>query len=171
MKVNTQQHIEKSPAEVFRIISDFGYWVGKVDPDVLSMVKQTEGPIGVDTKWIETMKVPGSTAVVDVWITAIDPGNSVSVEFDNKMMKGYGTFTVKAADEGADLTQDVHASVKPGLGWLFYPMIRMDFPKRERKRLAEVKRLTEAGVLDAAHAEQPAGAAPSDAAAEAPAAE
>lgn len=158
MKVNTRQYIEKPPADIFRIVSDFGRWVPMADSDVISMTKQTDGPIGVDTKWVESMKVPGSTIDVDVWITAIDPGRSIDVAFDNDAMRGTGTFTVAPSGDGTDLSMTVDGTVKFWRGWLFYPMIRMDFPKRERNRLAAVKRLAESGELDAANAESASGA-------------
>lgn len=158
MRVVTSQHIKKPSSAVFDTISDFGLWVKAVDPDVVSMDREGEGPIGVDSRWLEVLKVPGSTAKVDLWISAIKPGKSIDVEFDNKMMKGKGTFTVSSSEGGTDVGMDVTASIKPGLGWLFYPMIRMDFPKRERNRMATLKIMMESGKLAAKTAEPAAGA-------------
>ena len=157
MKINNSQHIKKPPEDVFRIVSDFKYWLEKADPDVVSVIKQTDGPIGVGTKWIESLKVPMSTVNVDLWITGTDPGKSMDVEFSSNAMKGTGAFTFTPNDGDTDVLMDVHASVRPGLGWLMYPMIRMDFPKRERNRLAAVKSLIEPGELEATGAEAPAG--------------
>lgn len=70
-----------------------------------------------------------------------------------KPMKGTATFSFEASGEGTDLVLSAHATTLPLRGWLFYPMIRMDFPKRETDRLALVKRMAESGELDPANAE------------------
>lgn len=40
------------------------------------------------------------------------------------------------------------------LGWLMYPMIRLDFSKREKRRLALIKTMAESGELYPDSAEQ-----------------
>ena len=61
MQFSASQHIDKPPEDVYRIICDFGYWVPKVDADLVSMTKTTDDPLGAGTKWLEVLKVPGST--------------------------------------------------------------------------------------------------------------
>ena len=153
MQLSATKHIDRPPENVYRIICDFGYWVPKADADVVSMTLTTDGPLGARTKWLEVLKVPGSTIDVDLWINSVDPGKSVDTEFRTKAMKGIATFSFNASGEGTDLVLSAHGTTLPLLGWLMYPMIRMDFPKREKDRLALVKRMAESGELDPAKAE------------------
>ena len=102
---------------------------------------------------VSVLKVPGSTIDVDLWISSVDPGKSVDTGFRTKAMKGIATFSFNASGEGTDLVLSAHGTTLPLLGWLMYSMIRMDFPKREKDRLALVKRMAESGELDPANAE------------------
>ena len=47
---------------------------------------------------------------------------------------------------------NIHATTS-GIGWFMYPMVRLDFPRREGKRIAAIKRMVESGELNAAAAE------------------
>ena len=61
MRISASEQIDKPPEDVYRIVCDFGYWVPKVDADLVSMTKTTDDPLGAGTKWLEVLKVPGST--------------------------------------------------------------------------------------------------------------
>ncbi len=153
MRINASQHIDKPVEDIYRIICDSGYRVPEADADVVSMTRTTDAPVGAGAKWLEVLKVPGSTIDIDLWITSVDPGKSVDVEFKSKAMKGTATFSFNPSGEGTDLVLSADATTQPLLGWLMYPMIRMDFRKRETGRLALVKQMAESGELDPASAE------------------
>ena len=68
-------------------------------------------------------------------------------------MKGTARFSFNPSGEGMDLVLSAHGTTPPLLGWLMYPMIRMDFTKREKDRLALVKTMAESGELNPANAE------------------
>ena len=153
MQISPGEHIDRPPEDVYRVICDFGYWVPKVDADVVSMTKTTDGPLGAGAKWLEVLKLPGSTIDVELWINSVDHGKSVDVEFKTRTMKGEATFSFNASGDGTDLVLLAHSTTLPLLGWLMYPMIRMDFRKRETDRVTLVKRMAESGELDPSNAE------------------
>ena len=153
MKITVTEHIGKPPGEVFRMVSDLNYLLENVDPDVISTRKTSEGQIGVGTTFLEVLKIPMSTSETVLEITAFDQGKSFEVNFDNNVMKGVGSFNFAQSGDGTDVTLRIDTSAKPGLGWLVYPMVRMDLPKREKNRFATLKRLVESGDMDASKAE------------------
>ncbi len=153
MKVDITEQIAKPPEDVFRMVSDLKYFLENVDSDIISTDKTSEGPISVGTTFLEVMKVPMMKAKVALEITAFDPGKSFEVKFDSNVMEGTGTFGFAQSGDGTDVTLKVDTSAKMGLGWLLYPMIRMDLPKREKSRLATLKRKVESGEMDASKAE------------------
>ena len=91
--------------------------------------------------------------MLTLWINSVDPGKSVDVEFKTKAMEGTATFSFDTSGEGTDILLSAHTTTLPLIGWLMYPMIRMDFRKREKGRLAVVKVMAESGELNPANAE------------------
>ena len=153
MRINNSEHIDKPVEDVYRIICDFGYWVPKADSDIVSMNKTTDVPLGPGTKWVEVLKVPGSVVDIDLWINSVDPGRSIDIEFSSKAMKDTATFSFTPRGGGTDVVLSAHAATLPLFGWLMYPMIRMDFGKREKERLAAVEAMAESGEMDPADAD------------------
>jgi hypothetical protein len=153
MRINNSEHIDKPFEDVYRIICDFGYWVPKADSDIVSMNKATDAPLGPGTTWVEVLKVPGSVVDIDLWINSVDPGRLIDIEFKSKAMKGTATFSFTPSDGGTDVFLSAHATTLQVFGSLMYPMIRMDFGKREKGRLATVKTMAESGEMDPADAE------------------
>jgi hypothetical protein len=50
--------IKRPPEYIYRLISDMKYVLEAIAPDVESVVKSSEGPIGVGSTWTETLKAP-----------------------------------------------------------------------------------------------------------------
>ena len=153
MKIRVTEHIAKPSREVFQMVSDLNYFLENVDPDVISTRKTSEGPIGIGTTFLQVLKLPMSTVMTVLEFTEFDSGKSFEVKFENNVMSGLGRFNFAQSGDGTDLTLRIDSSAKPWLGWLVYPMVRMDLPKREKNRIATLKRLAESGGMDASKAE------------------
>lgn len=155
MIVTVEATIEKPIAEVFAIVCDMHYMKGveTIDADIVSLEKLTEGPITVGTIWRETLKVRGSTMAIDIPVTSVEPGRSAHLDVRSKFVDSIASITCAPSGEHLGCTFHVHSTTKPGIGWLIYPMVKADLGKRERRRVAAVKRVIESGELQASQAE------------------
>ena len=155
MKFTVEGTINKPVGDVFAIITDQGYVKGdkKVDPDVVSIEKITEGPIGVGTVWRETFKTPGPLIVQELEITHMDLNREVRLASRFKSVDSTAKVTYVANGDATTITVDVHVTTKPVMGWLMSPMIRRDVGRREQNRIDTLKRMIESGEMKASEAD------------------
>lgn len=156
MKVDVVQHIHRSPGDIYRLVSDMAYLLPRIDEGVVSVTKQIEGPLRAGTVWNETARGFGMTVRVKLELTGFDPGRSVDFSFDSRIMQGAGTATCAPNGTGTDFAISIDWAPK-GAGRLLYPGLRWDFARRERRRMANLKRMVEAGELDPLEAETAPG--------------
>lgn len=160
MQVQVTQTVSISPQEAYRIVCDMAYLIPPVDTDVLFLEKQTPGPLGIGTRWTEKIRVPftprrlGLGVDVRLELTGYETGRSVNFTFKSRVMAGTGTTTCVQSGTGTRVTVNMNGQII-GFGRLFYPIIRKDFRRREKKRIAAFKRKVESGELNAANAEAP----------------
>ncbi|MDA1188642.1 MAG: SRPBCC family protein [Chloroflexi bacterium] len=147
MRFNATATINEPTEEVFAVLSDLATWLPKADPDVVSIANTGDGSVKVGTTWKEVLKVPGSTIEIDLETTQLDPNKSFGVKFTTSAMRGEAEWAFHSSGDDTSVSLSIHATSRPIMGWLMYPMIRMDFSKREKSRLANVKHLIESGDL------------------------
>ncbi|MDA1297335.1 MAG: SRPBCC family protein [Chloroflexi bacterium] len=159
MIIDASAFIRRPPDDIYRIVSDMKYVLEAIDPDVVSVEKTSDGPIGIGTTWTETLRAPLMTMLGHLELTGFDPGRSIIFSFTaSHGVSGTGTITCAPNGDGANFSIRIHATTH-GIGCLLYPMIRIDFIRRERKRVKNLKRLAESGELDPKTAEAAPGLA------------
>lgn len=162
MRIEAATIVPIPPREVYRIVSDMAYLIPLIDPDVVSVEKQTDGPLDVGTRWIEKIRVRhiprffGAVVHVELELTGFEPGNSVSFTFKSRVMSGTGVTACAAAAGGTRVSVRLKGKMS-GLGRLLYPFTRRDFQRREQNRIASLKRKIESGEINTADAETPPG--------------
>ena len=90
---------------------------------------------------------------MNITANSIEPGRSVHFDVRSKFVNSIASITCAPSVEHTDCTFHVRSTTKPGIGWLIYPMVKADLGKRERRRVAAVKRMIESGELQASQAE------------------
>ena len=149
--------IRRPPEYIYRLVSDMKYVLEAIDTDVESVVKTSNGPIGVGTTWIETLKSPDMKMVGYLKLTAFEPARLIDFSFKaSRGVTGTGILTCAPNGDDTDFSVRIHATTH-GISWLLYPFVRLDFNLRERKRVKALKRLAESGELDPKKAEPAPG--------------
>ncbi len=147
LKFELSQQINRPREEVFTIVSSFDYYLQRIDPEVIGITRTSDGSIGVGTIWHEELKVIfGITIKVVIKCISFDPPRSFSVSWTGPKMSGSTSFEVIPSVEGTDVNMSALVDFY-GLGRFLYPIMRIDFPRREARRLSHLKQLIESGVL------------------------
>jgi hypothetical protein len=141
MRISNTVSVNRPVSEVFARVCDLRF-LAEVDRDIESIEKLTPGPIEVGTVFRELLRPPGLRVIADLEITRIDPDQSLQFRFQSVQMKGTGSITCEPDSAGATLTIRVEAQMR-GMWKLLYPMVRIEFPWRERMRLRNTKTLIE----------------------------
>ena len=146
MKVEASTMLKGSADQVFALISQWDLFHDKVDPDIKEVTKVMDGPVGVGTKCREVMK-PGPIAMtMRVDFTESDGPNRLAFSGHGPGARLSGDATVTAKDGSSDLR--VRLDFRPvGLGWLLYPMLRLDVPRREGRRLSPLTEMVASGAI------------------------
>ena len=146
MKVDVSTTLNGPIDQVFALVSQWDLFLGQVDPDVKEITKVTEGPVGVGTKYREVLK-PGPMAMtLHAEFTEFDAPNRLAFTGSGPGAKVTGGITVTAKNGASEFR--IFLEVKPvGLGWLLYPMLRMDMPRRERRRVARLAEMVASGAI------------------------
>lgn len=149
--------IQRPPDDIYRIVSDMKYVLEAIDPDVESVVKTSAGPIGIGSTWTETLRAPGMKMVGYLELTGFESGQTINFSFKaSRGVTGTGLLTCAPNGENTDFSVRIHATTH-GVSWVLYPLVRLDFIRRERKRVVALKRLAESGELDPENAETAPG--------------
>lgn len=149
MRVTVSTQVDAPPRDVFRLLCDMEYLINSIDDDVVSVRKRTEGPIGVGTRWVETISVrfiPGLKVGVELELTEVQPERLVQFSFRSKIMSGTGVSTCEASEHGSLVAVNLVGSTHL-IGRIFYPFAWVDFSRRETRRIKAFKRKVESGEL------------------------
>lgn len=159
MIIRASATIHRPPDVVYRIVSDMKYVLEAVDSDVVSVEKTSVGPIAIGTTWTETLKAPLMKMVGYLELSAFEPGRSITFKFTaSHGVSGTGFLDCAPNGDNTDFSIRIHATTH-SISWLLYPMVRLDFIRREKKRTLALKRMAESGELDPKNAEAAPGLA------------
>ncbi len=146
MKIEVSTTVKGPPDQVFALVSQWDLFLDKIDPDVKSITRVTDGPVGVGTRYREVLK-PGPVAMtMHVDFTEFDAPNRLAFSGRGPGARVSGDITVTPKNGSSDFR--IRLDLRPvGLGWLLYPMLRLDFPRRERRRLSRLTEMVETGAI------------------------
>jgi hypothetical protein len=133
--------ISRSPKDVFDFITSSDN-APKVVPSVKSMVKLTEGPVHVGTRYRETRLMNGKEQYAELEVVAYEPDQKYAVK---NVTEGIETvyryrFHPEADGTRVDLVCEVKAS---GLKRLVLPMVASLLKKEDGHHLQKVKEALE----------------------------
>lgn len=133
--------IARPPGEVYEFISDSDN-ASKVVPSVKSMVKLTEGPVRVGTRYRETRSMNGKDHHAELEVVAYEPGQVYAMK---NVTNGIETvyryhFQPEAGGTRVNLACDVKAG-----GWkkLMLPLVASILKREDGDHLQRVKKALE----------------------------
>ncbi|HSL46250.1 MAG TPA: SRPBCC family protein [Anaerolineales bacterium] len=135
------ERIACSPKQVFDFITAPDN-ASRVVPSVKSMVKLTEGPVGVGTRYRETRLMNGKEAHAELEVVAYEPGQTYAMR---NLTEGIETvyrytFHPEAGGTRVDLVCEVKAS---GLRKLMLPLVVSILKKEDGDHLQRLKKALE----------------------------
>jgi carbon monoxide dehydrogenase subunit G len=102
-QIEITQHATAPPDVVWAVATDIGG-----SPATLSGVSAvqmlSEGEFGVATRWRESRRMMGREATEELWVTAVEPLRSYTVEADSSGVHYVSTFRFVPAGDGTDIT-------------------------------------------------------------------
>ena len=134
--------IARTPKEVFDFISASEN-APKVVSSVVSMVKLTEGPVGVGTRYRETRLMNGKEAQAELEIVDFEPSQRYAMKNVTEGIETIYRYTFKQENGGTriDLVCELSAS---GLKKLMLPMVASILKKEDSDHLQRLKQAMEA---------------------------
>ncbi|HYP45445.1 MAG TPA: SRPBCC family protein [Propionibacteriaceae bacterium] len=137
------EHIERSPSEVFAVISDPREAIGFLD-NITDSKKLTDGPIGVDTTFRETRVVSGRESSTDLRITAYEPDTHVGVRAAAEGITV--TYQYRLAPDGDGTRLDWTCELEAGgLRRMMLPLVAAIMKKEDGDHLQRLKAYMENG--------------------------
>ncbi len=151
MQVDESTLLAMPQEAAFRLLTRWETFLDRVDEDVVSITRSPHGPVGPGTVYAETLKAPIGKLDLRATVTKIDAPRRLDFDLAGPGVGGHGFLSCTA--EGDATRFRVFIDAKPhGAGWLLLPMLRMDLPRRERKRLARLSEMIAARELTAPEA-------------------
>lgn len=129
--------ISRTPQEVFDFISAPGN-APKVVPSVKSMIKITEGPTGVGTRYRETRLMRGKEADAELEIVAFEPGRTYAVSNVTQGIESIYRYSFQPEADGTrvELVCEVTAG---GVKKLLLPLVVSELKKEDGDHLQRLK--------------------------------
>lgn len=139
VKIESTTVIARPPEEVFAFLLDLEN-AAQFDPDVQSVKKTTEGPIGVGTEFRFYERTPpfGTFQRTRFHYTAVEPDHRIAFTGQVGPLAPVGSFTFENASAGTRVTFHGEANPK-GFLKLFTPLIAHQGRRTWDKRLAHLK--------------------------------
>lgn len=149
-QVEVRREVAAPPQRVWDLATDL-----RNAPQVLTGVDAvdvlTPGPFAVGTRWRETRTMFGRQATEEMWVTAVDPGRSYTVEAESNGMHYVSTFAFEPTGDGDGTTVTLRfggeASSRGGrvLAALTGPLARRSVERALRTDLEDLGRAAEQG--------------------------
>lgn len=144
--VTVERQIAASPERVWDLITNIEGWPNTISSIVA--VERLDGGAGFGegTRWRETRRVLKREGTEEMWVSAIDPGHSYTVEAENHGVRYISTFTVVPAAGGSRLVLGFsgHATGRQGFLSRFLARLGMKAVRQGlEKDLADIARAAE----------------------------
>ncbi len=137
------EYIEKSPDEVFRVISDPTEATKFLD-NIKESRKLTDGPVAVGTMYRETRVVSGKEASADLVISAYEPDTRVDISTEAEGIKISYRYDLSPENGGTRLTWRCQLEAG-GLRKMMLPMVAAIMKKEDGDHLQRLKAYLETG--------------------------
>lgn len=140
---NMNEWIARTPKEVFDFITASEN-APKVAPNIKSMVKLTEGTVGVGTRYRETRLMNGKEAQAELEIVDFEPGQRYAMKNATDGIETIYRYTFKQENDGTriDLVCKLNAS---GVKKLMLPLVTSILKKEDGDHLQRLKKVMENG--------------------------
>lgn len=140
---NMNEWIARTPKEVFDFITASEN-APKVAPNIKSMVKLTEGTVGVETRYRETRLMNGKEAQAELEIVDFEPGQRYAMKNATDGIETIYRYTFTSEKDGTriDLVCELNAS---GVKKLMLPMVASILKKEDGDHLQRLKKVMENG--------------------------
>ena len=141
-RVNSSVIIGRPVEEVYSYVLDLTSNGAEWAPDLESVEKVTDGPIGAGTKFRQVQHVMGKRRNTSLELTAVEPNQKIEAGFKAGPMDVAMSAIFEATEEGTRVTIDGEASGRGPLR-LLSPMFARQGQKIWDARLANLKRVLE----------------------------
>lgn len=140
---NMNEWIARTPKEVFDFITASEN-APKVAPNIKSMVKLTEGTVGVGTRYRETRLMNGKEAQAELEIVDFEPGQRYAMKNATEGIETIYRYTFQQEKDGTrvDLICELHTS---GVKKLMLPLVSSILKKEDGEHLQRLKKVMEDG--------------------------
>jgi carbon monoxide dehydrogenase subunit G len=134
--ISVTRHAAAPPETVWEVATDVAAWEA-----VLSGVDRIEvvsppGPFGRGLRWRETRTIARRSQTEEMWVSAVDPGRSCTVESDSRGVHYVSTFAFAPAGDGSDLTLTFAAEVQGTVKRLLVGLMARVMTRSVAKQLA-----------------------------------
>ncbi|MCU1516286.1 MAG: hypothetical protein JWQ75_1007 [Pseudarthrobacter sp.] len=131
------EHIERSPQEVFEVISNPAEATKFLD-NIKECRKLSDGPIAVGTTFRETRVMGGKEASTDLLVDAYEPNTHVGISAEAEGIKVAYNYRLSPEDNGTRLTWACELEAG-GLRRMMLPMVAAIMKKEDGKHLLQLK--------------------------------
>lgn len=140
---NMHERIARTPKEVFDFITASEN-APRVAPNIKSMVKLTEGRVGVGTRYRETRLMNGKEAQAELEIVDFEPGQRYAMKNMTEGIETIYRYTFTQENDGTrvDLVCELKAS---GAKKLMLPLVASILKKEDGDHLQRMKQVMENG--------------------------
>jgi carbon monoxide dehydrogenase subunit G len=136
-------HIDRSPADVFAVVSDLpgsSAWV----PDLVSVTQLGDGPVGVGTQYSEVVKMGDKEGEGHLVVTDFEPGRLFAHKGQGGPARFSCRFECHADGTGTRLVHHYTVSMG-GMMKMMAPFLGSWVRKNSEAAMANLKRLLEEG--------------------------
>jgi carbon monoxide dehydrogenase subunit G len=135
--------VNKPPDEVFPYVGNLERapeWV----PDLISMHKVGDEPVGVGTCYEETVKMGGKTSEATLEVTEFDPPYTIAHKGRGGPASFTGRFVLRPDGHATIVTHEYTVAIS-GIAWLLSPIIGGWVRRNAEAGIKNLKRLIEDG--------------------------
>jgi len=140
---NMTEWIDRSPKEVFDFITASEN-APKVAPNIKSMVKLTEGTVGVGTRYRETRLMNGKEAQTELEIVSFEPNQKYAMRNLTEGIEIVYRYTFQPEKNGTRVELDCELSAS-GFKKLMLPLVASILKKEDGSHLQSLKKIMECG--------------------------
>jgi uncharacterized membrane protein len=146
--VTVRRQVRAPVERVWELATDLEH-----SPEILSGVQRVEvltpPPFGVGTRWRETRTMMGREATEEMWVSAVEPQRSYTVEAESSGVHYVSTFRFEPSADGAELTLEFSGQPKGTatrlLAAVTAPLARRSVSKALGKDLEDLAAAAEKG--------------------------